>query len=189
MGYNTIRITKKDYKEFNYNFTVLNIDTTIFINAILKPVEKVVKSKLTLQLKPSGNIFLDNIQILSNSSEKISRSVKSGRYNIRFENSNLGRKDTSIFIKEGIDKELICYFNKNVNIVSLDENDEPCWGTIIINNSPKGTTPNNFPLTPGSYNISVTRLGYETLDEAKSINISPSFSTDPIKLVFHLRKK
>jgi len=203
MGYYTIKIVKENYIDFNLNFAINNLDTTIFINEILAPISKVINtkkvntkvidkkiinSKLTLQIKPAGNIYLNDKLIATNTSDKIIESLIPGKHKIKFEHPDYGEKIVNISLKEAERTNYTCYFQQDLNIQTLNESGEAIWASIFLNdNSTDFYTPKVIALGPGTYKVYVSKTGFETIEEPKTITIEPSFSEEDIPMVFHLK--
>jgi hypothetical protein len=55
-------------------------------------------------------------------------------------------------LKDGDKKNLVCYFQRTINIQSLNEDGEATWASIFINNeNTELYTPREIQLGPGDY--------------------------------------
>lgn len=162
------------------------------IDVILEPLKEAITrdASLTLDVKPHGSIYLDNEIISSNSSEPIRTDVTSGSHEIRFVNNNYGSKELHVDLRSKENKQFTCYFQKQINIQSLDENGNAIWGVIYLNGEKtERTTPSNLLLGPGTYQISLKKTGYETKEQVITVNVEPSFVQKAEPIVFHLIKQ
>lgn len=163
------------------------------INVKLEPVQELkpgVTKNATLLLNsvPASTIYIDNNQVVSNSNETVRNSVTAGKHTIRFVHPEYGTKTIAVNLDKNQNKQITCYFKQQVNIQSLNNAGDPFWGTIYLNgvNTDK-TTPGDLSLGPGTYNISVKKAGYQTVESNLQLNISPSFEQKTHSLVFHFK--
>lgn len=158
------------------------------IDAKLKPV--VVErgsGVLVLKMEPEGTIVVNNKKHVSEGNAAIRVQVPIGNHEVQFVHPVYGTKKTNIQIESDQSKTLTCYFRQKINIQSLNKNGDAFWGTIYINNLNTGkTTPGDTLLGPGTYNISVKKAGYKTVESDQVVKISPSFEYGPRSMVFHL---
>lgn len=158
------------------------------INIDLSPIVSKTNAFFDLNVVPSGNIFIDNKKIASNTSDVIRSSVSAGKHTIRFTNSLFGSKEVSVSINARQNKTLTCYFRQEVNIQSLNPAGVAFWGSIYINGKNTGkTTPGDTLLGPGTYSITVKKMGYTTVEKNALLHITPAFEKKTHSLVFHLK--
>jgi serine/threonine protein kinase len=189
VGENFVRASKAGYKPHTEKIQITSSEVN-YLNISLVPIEKIIESKLSLQAVPAGSIFIDGELIAGNSSNKISKTLGEGSFNVKFSHPEFGTKTTTVSLRDGDSKNLVCYFQKTINIQSLNEDGEATWASIFINNeNTELYTPREIQLGPGDYKIFVRKSGFKTLENAAEINIEPSFSDKPIPLVFNLKKE
>ncbi len=185
-GY-AIAIKKSGFEDWSSsNFNVKAGNNNIDVN--LTPVAVKANAYLNLNVVPSGNIFVDNSRIASNTSEVIRSSVAAGKHTVKFVSSLYGSKETTVDLDKKQVKSLTCYFRQQVNIQSLNTAGVAFWGSIYINGKNTGkTTPGDTLLAPGTYSISVKKTGYTTVEKDVVLNVSPTFELKTHSLVFHLK--
>lgn len=188
-GKSLIKASKAGYKTYSENVQITSSEVN-YLNISLIPIEKIVESKLFLQAVPAGSIFIDGELIAGNSSNKISTTLGEGSFNIKFSHPEFGTKTATVSLNDGDSKNLVCYFQRTINIQSLNEDGEATWASIFINNeNTELYTPREIQLGPGNYKIFVRKSGFKTIENAAEIKIEPSFSDKPIPLVFNLKKE
>ena len=158
-----------------------------------KPPSPGPTSTLVLQVIPNGSIFLDHASKPMNADQAVTLDVPAGEHTIRFENSQYGSKEITVNLLAKETLKRTFYFQRYVSISSLPEREtlEPIWAMIVIDGKNTGiTTPRDrYPLSPGTHHITVTRSGYDVVEGEKELNVTPSTEDQPIRLIFHLRKK
>jgi serine/threonine protein kinase len=152
--------------------------------------EAISSANLTLQAIPSGSVYINGERRLGNAAKRRKLELEAGSYTIDFRHPEYGNKKYSIQLKAGQRKQLSCYFERYINVQSLDQNDKYLWSTVIINGKDIGVeTPiGKYPLPVGSHTITVRRAGYKTVEGVLTLNIKPLFKEEIIPLVFHLEK-
>ncbi len=183
----SITLKMKGYQDwFEPKYRVTLGDNNILANLI--PVDAKTNSILVLNAVPSADIFLDNKKIASKTSEIIRSNVSAGKHNVRFSNSKYGSNQLTLNVNDKQSKSITCYFRQQINIQSLNINNDAFWGTIYINGTNTGkTTPGDTLLGPGIYRITVKKKGYKTVEEDAVLNITPTFKMKTHSLVFHLK--
>ena len=176
----------KDWLEPNYHVTFG--ENNILANLIPEAAPVEINSTLILNAVPSADIFVDKNKIASGTSEIVRSNVTAGQHRIRFVNSEFGTKELTLDLDKHQSKSITCYFMQQINIQSLNVKGEAFWGTIYINGKNTGkTTPGDTLLGPGTYKITVKKIGYKTVEEDAVLNISPTFELKTHSLVFHLK--
>ena len=158
---------------------------------VVKPDLKLSSpATLTLQVIPEGSIFINGELRLANAAQKSKLELEAGDYKIDFRHPEYGNRQFSVQLKAGQRKQLSCYFERYINIQSLDESGQFLWSTVIINGQDIGVeTPiSKHPLPVGSHKITVRRAGYKTIEGVLTLEIIPLFKEEIIPLVFHLEK-
>ncbi|MBL1212190.1 MAG: serine/threonine protein kinase [Ignavibacteriae bacterium] len=184
-----IRASKEGFKPHSEKILIAGSEIN-YLNIALVPIEKVVESTLNLRAVPAGSIFIDDELIAGNSSNRISKTLGEGSFNIKFSHPEFGTKTTTVSLKDGDNKNLVCYFQQTINIQSINEDGEATWASIFINNeNTELYTPREIQLGPGSYKIFVRKSGFKTVEDAAELKIEPSFSDKLIPLVFNLKKE
>jgi len=196
----TLGLFRSDTTSSSQPVEISNLDSTDQVEIsdagspekpILKPDRKLISTaRLTLQVIPSGSIFINGEPRVTNASQKSVLKLEPGDYEIDFRHPQYGKSEYSVQLKEGQDKQLSCYFERYINIQSLDENDQYLWSTVIINGQKTGeeTPVSKYPLPVGSHKITVSREGYKTVEGVLTLKINPTFKEEIIPLVFHLEK-
>ncbi|UCF64289.1 MAG: serine/threonine protein kinase [bacterium] len=189
-----------DTTSYSENVNISKLDSTDQVEmsdhgSAEKPVPKPDRklfspARLTLQVIPSGSIFINGELRLSNTSQKSVFKLEPGEYKIDFRHPKYGKNEYSVRLGEGQDRQVSCYFERYINIQSLDENDQYLWSTVIINGQKIGeeTPVSMYPLSVGSHKITVSREGYQTVEGVLNLEINPTFKEEIIPLVFHLKK-
>lgn len=157
------------------------------IDAKLKPIVERESGLLILKMEPAGAIFVDNKKYTTDNNGMIRVQVSAGTHNVLFDHPAYGKKKTTVNVESNQSKELTCYFRQRLNIQSLNKNGDAFWGMIHINDINTGkTTPGDTLLGPGTYNITVKKLGYRTVEGDQVVTISPVFDFRTRSMVFHL---
>ncbi|MEK7671411.1 MAG: PEGA domain-containing protein, partial [Bacteroidota bacterium] len=99
-----------------------------------------------------------------------------------------GRKRVAVKVQPGETKKLTCYFETYVSIVASGD---AAWGLIVLDGkTTEGQTPiDGMPFGPGRHRISVSKMGFETVEGEKVINVEPTFERKVVRLAFTLKKK
>jgi len=157
-------------------------------NVKLQPISVVENASLILNSVPAASIYIDGNKVLSNSEESIKKRVSVGKHTIKFVHPDFGSKSVAVNLTNKQNRQITCYFQQQVNIQSLNNKEEPFWGTIYLNGvSTDKTTPGDLLLGPGKYKISVKKTGYITVESDVQLNISPTLEPKTYSLVFHLK--
>ncbi len=182
----TIRLDKKDYKSWQKDGIQVEEGREQTINAVLKPVQL---TGLKVRVIPEGSIFVDGKQIATDISDSKKLELAAGTYQIEFRHPRFGRRTLPVKLNAGDGKQLTCYFESYVNIQSLDDSNQPFWGTIVIDGQEIGrdTPISEYPLPVGRHEITVRRAGYRAVEGVITIDVKSSFQKNVIPLVFHLR--
>ena len=118
------------------------------------------------------------------------KTLGAGSFQVKFVHPEFGTKIATVNLVEGDNKKLICYFQQTINIQSLNEDGDATWASIFINNTNTGFyTPREIKLGPGNYEVFVRKSGFETIENAFPITITPTFLDKQIPLVFNIKKK
>ena len=135
------------------------------------------RASLTLQAIPEGSVYINGEIRFANAARRNRLELDAGDYNIDFRHPQYGSKQFSVQLKAGQKKQLRCYFERYINIQSLDESGEYLWSTVIINGKDIGeeTPVSKYPLSVGSHKITVRRSGYETVEGVQTIEIKTHF--------------
>jgi eukaryotic-like serine/threonine-protein kinase len=183
-GTYSVSLRKPGYESYNKELQVIQgpNDFNMSLNIKAETAEAV----LILNSVPSSEIFIDSKSV--GSSGEIRNKLRAGSYNIKFVHPKYGTKNTAVSLKEGQSRSLICYFEQQVNIQSLNQSGEAFWGTVYINDTNTDlTTPVDLNLGPGKYRISVKKAGYKTIEDNVIIEINPEFEKKSHPLVFHFQ--
>lgn len=157
------------------------------IDIKLKAVVERGSGVLVLKMEPEGTIIVNNKRHTAESNGSVRVQVPTGEHDVQFVHPVYGTKRTNIKIESDQSKELTCYFRQRINIQSLNKSGSAFWGTIYINDANTGkTTPGDTLLGPGTYNITVKKTGFTTVETDQVVKISPSFEFRPRSMVFHL---
>ncbi len=183
--YNVV-LSLSGYEKWTENSFKLNPGANT-IDIKLKPVVVRGSGVLLLKMEPAGTIIVNNKRHSTENNGSVRVQVPSGDHEVQFVHPVYGTKRTNIKIESDQSKELTCYFRQRINIQSLNKNGSAFWGTIYINNVNTGkTTPGDTLLGPGTYNITVKKTGYKTVETDQVVKISPSFEFKTRSMVFHL---
>ena len=159
------------------------------LNVQLEPVV-IPKAKATLILNsiPASSIYIDGSRVLNNSSEILRNTVTAGKHTVKFVHPEFGTKRVNVDLGKNQNKKITCYFQQQVNIQSLSSTGDPIWGVIYINgkNTDK-TTPGDLKLGPGTYQITVKKTGYKTVEDEVRLTVNPTFEPRSHSLVFHFK--
>lgn len=155
------------------------------------PVEKpkatapIGMATLRLKAEPEGTVSVDGGPPSNGGNEF---QVTAGERSILFENPKYGRKRITVKVKSGETKQLTCYFETHVSIVTSGD---AAWGLVVLDGKTTDVqTPiDGLPLGPGKHRISVTKFGFEALEGEKIVNVTPTFEKKTERLAFTLKKK
>ena len=90
----------------------------------------------------------------------------------------------------GAHQSLTCYFERKLTVQVRKEDGSPIWAKILINNEEVDqTTDLVVSHGPGSYTVTVSRVGYEVLTQPKNITVEPGFDEKLPPLVFQIREQ
>ncbi len=150
-----------------------------------KPAAPVGMATLRLKAEPEGTVSVDGGAKSNNGNEF---QVTAGERSILFENPKYGSKRITVKVKPGEIKQLTCYFETYVSIVASGD---AAWGLVVLDGKTTDVqTPiDGLPLGPGRHRINVAKIGFETLEGEKVINIAPSFEKKTERLAFTLKRK
>ena len=125
--------------------------------------------------------------------EKERQSIAPGTYTLRFERPAFKSIDTTITLTAGENFELTCYFQQNININAypIGSNSDEIFALININGILQNDlwTPKELTLPPGKYRISLSKIGYQAIEQEINLEIMPSFKNITKHITFHLQKK
>lgn len=147
--------------------------------------------RLIVQAIPTGSLTIDKDAKTVEVAEAKTLNLSAGEHTLRFRNSRCGEKETKVNISGDKPASVTCYFQSYVNIQSLDESGEPFFGTIMLDGVNTGvyTPKSDYPLDCGTHTITVTRVGYVTIEQPQTVRVQPSFEKKSTEIVFHLRTK
>ncbi len=117
----------------------------------------------------------------------IEREHVSGTAAIVFEHSSGAQKRFNVNVHAGKQQKIICYFEADVNIVAL-LNNESAYAAVKVNGKEVNPTPTAVTLPLGKHRIEVTKFGYSSQEGSVEISVEPSSERKKIPLVFHLLK-
>ncbi|MEK7249650.1 MAG: PEGA domain-containing protein, partial [Bacteroidota bacterium] len=143
---------------------------------------------LVLRAVPEGTISVDGGARSSLGDEVSTLQVNAGERSILFESPQYGSKRVAVKVQPGETKKLTCYFETYVSIVASGG---AGWGLIVLDGkTTEGQTPiDGMPFGPGRHRISVSKMGFETVEGEKVINVEPTFERKVVRLAFTLKKK
>lgn len=173
------------YAPVDTNMTLENGRTySIFRSMVMLDI-----GRLVVQAIPGGSVFVDGILKSSNISQKASLKLPSGSHKVSFRKAGCGERNVDVEIQKGKSVDATCYFEADVNIQSLDDSDEPLFGSIVIDGINTGmyTPKSGYRLECGTHRISVTRVGYTTIEGTRTAVVKPSQDKNTFEFVFHLR--
>jgi serine/threonine protein kinase len=177
----------KGYEDWTSNYDA--ISGTHTISGELKKIPPVINSSLTLQMDEPGQIYINNKKFTVDDGKVISEEVKPGKQTIKFINNNGINKEATIDVGENQKKDITCYFQQPVSIQTIDEAGNSIWASIILDDKLLDVfTPREIVLPSGMHKIFVKKSGYKIIEEAKKVNITPSFTKKATPIVFHLKK-
>lgn len=144
---------------------------------------------LVVQAIPAGSIWVDGTLKSSNGGQPTTLTLTAGPHSVAFGSPGCGEKKEQVDIQKGKSAALTWYFEAQANIQSLDEADEPLFGTIMVDGVNTGifTPKSGYALSCGSHKISVTKFGYTTIDGPQTVAVQPSKERKTFELVFHLK--
>ncbi len=150
-----------------------------------KAVPPAGKATLRLKAEPEGTVSVDGG---SKSNNENAFQVTAGERSILFENPKYGSKRITVKVKPGEIKKLTCYFETYVSIVASGD---AAWGLVVLDGKTTDVqTPiDGLPLGPGRHRISVAKIGFETVEGEKVVNVAPSFEKKTERLAFTLKRK
>ncbi len=144
---------------------------------------------LVVQALPTGNVSVKGILKASTSAQPAMFELNPGQHTVVVSNPRCGEKRITVDIQQGKSTSLKCYFASNINIQSLDESGEQFWGSIIVDgvNTDMYTPKSGYRLDCGKHTITVTHVGYVTVEGPQVVNVQPSLTDTTYELVFHLK--
>ncbi len=150
-----------------------------------KAVASVGMATLRLKVEPKGIVSVDGGAKSNNENEF---QVTAGERSILFENPKYGSKRITVNVRPGEIKQLTCYFETYVSIVASGD---AAWGLVVIDGKTTDVqTPiDGLPFGPGKHRISVAKIGFETVEGEKIVNVAPSFEKKTERLAFTLKRK
>ena len=189
-NYYSITVKKAGFKDWsNGKYQIKSGNNSLDVR--LEPLNVALKrdAALILNIQPMGSIYVDGDLVSFDSNNPTRTNVIAGSHNIKFVSKQFGNKEINVDLKNKESRQLTCYFRKQINIQSLNENGDAIWGVIYINGEKtEKTTPTDMMLGPGTYQISLKKNGYETKEQVITVTIEPSFQQTSESFVFHLKK-
>lgn len=146
---------------------------------------------LTVQAVPSGSVRILSHSDFVTANTPNAYNLSAGAYTVRFQHSQFGSIDTTVALRAGEKKYLICYFESYLNVQTLLENENSIWANVVVDgeNTGESTPLADYILLPGEHTISVAKTGYVTLEPPRQVTVEPGFSKRVIRLVFHIKKQ
>jgi len=176
-GRHSIALRKDGYKDFTTNVSV-EADEVKLVNATLQPLVGQAK----ILVKPFGSIYIDGNLHKRNYQFRYEVTLSAGHHIIQAVHPTFGSWQKEIEIKPNTEEILTIDFTKTVKFTVAAK---PVWGTIYVDDVPKGETPKVIEVRIGQHTIDVRRSGYETVGGARNVNIEAGFKGP---LVFELTK-
>lgn len=148
-------------------------------------VPTLASAKLGLRAIPAGSVVVDSEQKSGQTGRWDDFEIEPGYHTITFSRSPGISKTIEVTLQPGETRNVTCYFESYVSILA-----KPVWASIIIDGKDIGkVTPQaSIPLGVGKHRISVSRMGYELIDGAQRVDVSPTLEKREIPLVFNLQK-
>lgn len=177
---------KKDEKTVGQNLetVIQNESTDTNISAHADPLVK-----LTLSSDLPANILVDGKLLVSDTKGPVEVDVTVDSHKISFVNTEF---DTtfSIFASPQKRSEFICRYLTSVNITSELESGGYKGALVLVNDYHfRNTyTPATIHLKPGSYKISINKLGFDVI-EKDSLHLVPKLNKNSRELHFTLRER
>ncbi len=155
---------------------------------VTKREPAVAPATLVLRVVPSGSVSIDGGGKQTLGSAGATIEVPSGQRTIVFEHPRYGSKRTTVSLKSGERKQLTCYFEGYLSVVTSGD---ASWGLLVIDGrTTEVQTPiDGYALPPGRHRISVTKMGFEALEGEKIVVVEPSFERRVERLAFTLKRK
>ncbi|MER3524127.1 MAG: hypothetical protein C4326_08690 [Ignavibacteria bacterium] len=143
---------------------------------------------LVLRAVPSGSVTIDNGESRNLGNDGATLEVTSGSRTITFTHPKYGVKRTTITLKPGERRQLTCYFEAYLSVVTSGD---ASWGLLVIDGkTTEVQTPiDGFALGPGRHRISVAKMGFETVEGERVVVVEPSFERRVERLSFTLKRK
>lgn len=152
--------------------------------------ERVAPARATLVLRavPSGSVLVDGGARTNLGAEALSVEVAPGERTIIFEHPRYGTKRTTVALRPGEQRQLTCFFETYLSVATTGD---ASWGLLVIDGKPTDVqTPiDGYPLGPGRYRITVSKMGYETVEGEKLVVVEPRFERRVERLSFSLKRK
>jgi hypothetical protein len=144
---------------------------------------------LIVRAIPSGSVWVDGTLKSSNAGQATTITLPAGAHTLVMSSPGCGEKKMQIDVQKGKASNITWYFQAQANIQSLDDADEPLFGTIMVDGVNTGmfTPKSGYALACGSHKISVTKFGYTTAEGAQTVDVQPSREEKTFELVFHLK--
>ncbi len=186
-----VEVRLKDYLPWRKEVQV-SPDVPARITARLQqrkpPLPEVQTGTLSLTIVPEGRIYVDG---RLQGRKSVQLSVPAGTHQVTFEHPQYGKATVPVEVQPDRVTPLTYYFEAYLSIVTLDENGEPLWATLVLNGEDTGeiAARDRYPLGVGTYRISVKRVGYEVLNEEEVIQVNPGPEKKEYNLTFRLRKR
>ncbi len=132
--------------------------------------------------RPRGIITVDGKTFRDSTSDL---KLPVGRHKVKFDNGSGVTAETEVVVSAGETVSRICYFEYDLTVITKwNKRGEPPYAHIYINDEDiSETTPLAFgvyKLTPGEYQISLRRQGYE-LSEPQTLRVVPTFDLEETK--------
>lgn len=177
-GQHSIALRKNGYKDFTANVSVA-ADEVELVNAKLNPLVGQAK----ILVKPFGSIYIDGSLHKRNHQFRYEAELRAGRHVIQAVHPTFGSWQREITIEPDKEATLTIDFTKTVKFTVAAK---PVWGTIYLDDVPKGETPKVIEVRIGQHTIDVRRSGYETVGGPRTVNIEEGFKGP---LVFELKEQ
>ncbi|ASJ03497.1 hypothetical protein A3L09_09605 [Thermococcus profundus] len=160
-GNHTITIVKRGYE--NYTETIqVEGNTPLFVNVTLKPLTATVK---VLSTPIGAEVYLDGESIGKTPGNF---TIPSGSHTITLHLDGYLNYTTAVTVSPGETKVV------NATLIpipaKLSINSTPSGASVYINGSYKGETPLTLNLTPGVYNVTISKQGYDNYTTTITLN-------------------
>jgi len=177
-GQHSIVVRKNGYRDFRANVSV-KADEVELVNAKLQPLV----GKANILVKPFGSIYIDGSLHKRNYQFRYETELGAGRHVIQAVHPSFGSWQKEINIEPNKEESITIDFTRTVDFTVAAK---PVWGTIYVDDVPKGETPKVITVRIGQHTIDVRRNGYETIGGPRNVNIEEGFKGP---LVFELKEK
>lgn len=146
------------------------------------------RASLVLRAVPSGSVVVDGGPRTNLGTSGSSVEVAPGQRTIIFEHPTYGSKRINVTLQAGEQRQLTCYFETYLSVATTGD---AAWGQLVIDGKATDVqTPiDGYPLGPGRHRISVSKMGYETVEGEKVVVVEPTFERRVERLSFTLKRK